>query len=267
MPRANELVPSTHMVRRKRSRASTSSLSARALPWPNAFRVARPWIEFEKFRSEARVTSLAILRVAHIPSVPERGGEQRQQRETQHHQRHRQVDERDDAEDQQRREQRDQELRQELAEIGLELLDAVDHGKRDRARALAADGGGAEARDLVVEDTAQALLYARGRFVGSDRTPVLGRAAQHHDQRDQPDRQSQVRGALACEDLPDQPAQQTEAGDAKADRQKTDCDGRRDAAADTPGEDEKTRFDVHEVNLGRTFLAVSTQFGNFPVHI
>ena len=29
MPRASEFVPSTHMVRRKRSRASTSSLSAR----------------------------------------------------------------------------------------------------------------------------------------------------------------------------------------------------------------------------------------------
>ncbi len=32
IPRASELVASTHMVRRKRSRASTSSLSARALP-------------------------------------------------------------------------------------------------------------------------------------------------------------------------------------------------------------------------------------------
>ena len=45
MPRERTLVASTHMVRWKRSRASCSSLSARALLWPNAFKVARPWIE------------------------------------------------------------------------------------------------------------------------------------------------------------------------------------------------------------------------------
>ncbi len=42
MPRASVLLPSTHIVLRKRSRARTSSWRARAPLWPKAFKVASP---------------------------------------------------------------------------------------------------------------------------------------------------------------------------------------------------------------------------------
>ena len=155
------------------------------------------------------------------------GREQRHQREAQHHQRDRQVDEGDEGEDQQRREQGDQELRQELAEIGLELLDAVDHRQRQRARALAADRAGSERCDLVVERAPQRLLHPRGVLVRHHRAPVLGGAAQHHDRGNRQDRRLEAPDVAAGEDLADQPAQQAEAGDAQPDRQEAERDGAR----------------------------------------
>ncbi len=90
----------------------------------------------EELGGERGIGLLPPHRAPDVPLVPQRRRQQRHQGEGQHDQRHRQVDEGDDGEDQDRREERDQELRQELAEIGLELLDAVDHGERERARAL-----------------------------------------------------------------------------------------------------------------------------------
>ncbi len=217
MPRARALVASTHMVRRKRSRASTSSLSARVLPWPNAFRVASPWIEIEELGGEGGVGSLPVLRVPDVELVPQAGGEQRHQRKAQHDQRDRQVDEGHDSEDQHGREQGDQELRQELAEVGFELLDAVDHGKRERARALAADRARPQRGDAVVERAPERLLHPRRRLVRHHGAPMLGDAAQHHDQGDQQHGGHELDQRAAGEDLADQPAQQAEAGDAQPD--------------------------------------------------
>ena len=45
MPRESTFVPSTHMVRRKSSRALSASRSARAVLCPKALSVPRPWIE------------------------------------------------------------------------------------------------------------------------------------------------------------------------------------------------------------------------------
>ena len=177
--------------------------------------------------------------------MPQAGREQRHQGEAQHDQRDRQVDEGHDAEDQHGREQGDQELRQELAEIGLELLDAVDHGKRERARALAADRAGPQRGDAVVERAAERLLHPRRRLVRHHGAPMLGGAAQHHDQGDQQHRRHELAERAAGEDLADQPAQQAQAGDAQPDGNKADGDGAGDPPAHALGEDQKTRFDVH----------------------
>ena len=106
----------------------------------------QPLDRIEELGGEGGIGSLPELRVADVELVPQRRARTAPPGEAQHHQRHRQVDEGHDGEDQHRREQGDQELRQELAEIGLELLDAVDHGERQRARALAADRARVRAR-------------------------------------------------------------------------------------------------------------------------
>ena len=89
----------------------------------------QPLDRIEELGGEGGIGLLPVHRVSDVELVPQAGREQRHQGEAQHDQRHRQVDEGHDGEDQQRREERDQELRQELAEIGFELLDAVDHGQ------------------------------------------------------------------------------------------------------------------------------------------
>ena len=93
----------------------------------------QPLDRIEELGGEGGIGLLPARRILDVELVPQAGREQGDQREAQHHQRHRQVDEGHHGEDQQGREQRDQELRQELAEVGFELLDAVDQGER-RAR-------------------------------------------------------------------------------------------------------------------------------------
>ena len=163
------------------------------------------------------------------------------------HQRDRQVDEGDDDEDQQRRQQRDQELRQELAEIGLELLDAVDHRQGERRPSAGGRPCPVRGGDLVVQRCAAAASAparrsrARPRRASARATP---RSTITSGDQQRPARRG--RGASAGEDLADQPAQQAEPGDAEADRAEGRARRRRRcAAADAFGEDEQTRFDVH----------------------
>ncbi len=61
--------------------------------------------------------------------MPGGGRDERDQGGGQEHERDRQIDEGDAGEDQERREGGDCELRQVLAEVDLELLDALDHGE------------------------------------------------------------------------------------------------------------------------------------------
>ena len=68
----------------------------------------------------------------------------------------------DEGEDRERRQAGDAELRQILAEEGLQLLDAVDQRQHDAAGALAREPGGAELGHLVVKPAAQNFLDARG---------------------------------------------------------------------------------------------------------
>ena len=226
----------------------------------------QPLDRIEELGGERFVGRHARDRGAHVPFVPEGRGEQRDQREAQHDQCHRQVDEGDHGEDQKRRQQRDQELRQELPEIGFELLDAVDHGEGEAAGALPADRCRAERGDLVVERAAQHLLDPRGRLVRQHGAPVFGHAAQHHHPGDQQDRQHEVLQRPFDENLADQPAEKAEPGDAAAHAQKADGDGGGDAGTHALGEDEEAGFDVHDAMLGRTPVFVSPHFGKPAVH-
>ena len=200
----------------------------------------------EELGGEGRVGLLAIQRARDVELVPQRRREQGDQREHQHDRRDRQVDEGDGREDQDRRQQGDQELRQELAEIGLELLDPVDQRQRERAGALAPDRARAERGDLLVDDAAQRHLHPRGGLVRDHGAPMLEHAAQHHHRRDGGGRQQQLREALAGEQGADQPAQQAEARDAEGAGDETDQHGPGDAQPDAAGEGPKPRLDMHD---------------------
>ncbi|MFO1080005.1 MAG: hypothetical protein U1E23_05175 [Reyranellaceae bacterium] len=200
----------------------------------------------EELGGERGIGLLAPKRVLDVPLVPQRWREQRHHGEAQHDQRDRQVDRRHHREDQQGRQQRDHELRQELAKIGLELLDPVDQRQGQAARALAADRARPERGDAIVDRAAQALLDPRRRLVRHHRPPVLGGAAQPHDDGDRRRPARHLGERRAGEDAADQPAEQREAGDAEPDREQADGDGGGDAPPHAAGEDEQARFDVHE---------------------
>ena len=86
--------------------------------------------------------------------------------------------------------------------------------------------------DLVVERAAQLLLHPRRRLVRHHGAPVLGDAAQHHDERRSAAIGSARLGEVAAgEDLADQPAEQAEPRDAEADGEQADGDGAGDAQA------------------------------------
>jgi hypothetical protein len=194
---------------------------------------------------EGGIGLLALARLLDVERVPQGRREERDQRERQHDRGHRQVDEGDGRKDQDRRQQRDQELRQELAEIDLQLLHPVDQRQGQRARALAADRAGAEVGDAVVDGAAQLRLHAGRRGVGDDRPPVLEDAAQQHDAGDGEDRQQQGIEGPAEEHLADQPAEQAEARHAQRDRDEPDQHGASDTQTHPFGKGPQTRLEMH----------------------
>ena len=109
--------------------------------------------------------------------------------------------------------QGDQELRQVLAEVGLELLDPVDHGDHDRAGALQPEVGGAERRHPGVEPLAQLELHHRRGTVGDHGAGVLQPAAEHHHRRHQRERHHELRERVPGEDPREQPPEQGEPPD------------------------------------------------------
>ena len=77
-------------------------------------------------------------------------------------------------------ERSDEELRQVLAEVGLELLDAVDEGEQRIARALRAELAGAQGRDLIEDPGPNLKLYQGGGMVRRHGAPVFEDAARQH---------------------------------------------------------------------------------------
>ena len=139
-----------------------------------------------------------------------------EQREAEQDAGERQIEEGGEDEDAERRDRRDDELRQVLAEIGLQLLDPVDQGEQCIARALRAELAGAEGCDLVEEPRADLQLHQGGGVVRRHGAPVFEHAARQHRHRHGHDRQDQVVEAVALEDPPQQPAEQREPRDPTA---------------------------------------------------
>ena len=205
----------------------------------------QPLQRIEELGAIRRVRLLPGEAVPALPAMPERRGAQRHQRSGQRDQRHRQVDERDEGEDQHGRETRHDELRQVLAEVDLELLDALDHREHHVARPRAAEVRGAERGDVRVERAPQGRLRESGGVVGHHRPVILERAAHHGDGGDQPDAEQQRRQRRRRQDSGQQPAEQREPRDAGGDGGEADRHRPRDAQAHARGEAPELAAQVH----------------------
>ena len=175
----------------------------------------------------------------------ERGGDERDERCCEEHERDRQIQERDEGEDDDRRQRRHRELRQVLAEIHLELLDAFDHRHDHLARARAGDVRGPERDDVVVHGLAQARLHDRGGPMRHGDAPVLEGAAYDDRRRDEGDRYEQVGKRGAGEDAREQPAEQREPGDAGDDLKQPEHHSGGDPPAHAARESEKPTIEIH----------------------
>ena len=245
MPRPIVLVPSTHMVLRKSSQPRVSSIFRRAPLWPNAFSVARPWMESRKSAANARYDFDRARLAAASLLVLQRRRDQRDERRDEQHDRDRQVEERDEREDDDRRQRGHRELRQVLAEIHLELLHALDHRHDHLARARPGDVRGTERDDVVVDGLAEPLLHERRRAMGHRRACVLEEAAHDDRRRDERHGTGELRERVAREDAREQPAEQGESRNAGDDLQEAEHDGRGDASTHTCREREEPGIEIH----------------------
>jgi hypothetical protein len=122
-----------------------------------------PLDRIEEFRRERRIGLLAGARDRGVEAMPRSRRQQCDEREGKHHSRHRQIDHRHDGEDHDRRQGRHRELREKLAEIGFQVVDAVDQRQGERARALACAGSQDRARRSRRRSASQAVPGARSR--------------------------------------------------------------------------------------------------------
>ena len=172
-------------------------------------------------------------------------GDEGEQREAEQDAGERQVEECGEDEDAERRDRRDDELRQVLAEIGLQLLDPVDQGEQRIARALRAELAGAEGGDLVEEPRADLQLHQGGGVVRCHGAPVFEHAARQHRHRHRHDRQDQVVKAGALKHPPQQPAEQREPRDPDRGREQAEQHRARDAQPQALGELPQPAVEIH----------------------
>ncbi len=185
----------------------------------------------------------------------ERGEQQGEQGGGQHHGGDRQVPERDEEEDGQGRADGDGDLGQVLAEEGLQLLHAIDHGEHDAAGALGAEPGGAEGDDLVVELGAEGFLHACGGAVGDHGARVVEPGAQQDGDGGGGEGPGELRGGGAAEHAGEEAAEEGEAGDADEERQQADQDRAGDAAAQAAGQAPEPQVEMHGVSwLGADWI-------------
>ena len=203
---------------------------------PEGLEGGEPLHRVEELRRERGVGPLAPGAVAHVPAMEGARREQGHHREGEQDACARQIDEGHHREHHEGRQGGNEELRQVLAEPGLELLDPLHHREQDLAGALQAEVGGPQAHHLVEEALAQRELHARRGAMCDHRAPVLERAAQHHDSRHQRDGRAELREARAAVERSDQPAQQRETQYSDHRREDSGADHEGDAAPDSFGE-------------------------------
>ena len=185
-----------------------------------------------------------------VPDVEGGGRHQGEQREGDQQRRDRQVEEGDEYEDARRQQNGSGELRQVLAEEGLELLDAVDRRGDHVAGALEPEMGGAELDHLAVEAPANVELNQRRGLVGDHGAQVLEPAAQNHDAGDRGEGLDQRVGACALEDLGQEPAEQRQTGDADGGRDETYQHRAGDTPAHTYGKTPQPSVEIHAASRG-----------------
>ena len=218
---------------------------ARAALCPNAFSVREPLDGVEELGAEGGIGP----RARHAPRPVQRcqsgGRDERDERGHQVDERDRQVDERHEGEDEDGRERGDEELRQVLAEVHLELLDALDHRQDHVARARPREVRGAERGDVVVERLPEPRLHARRRPMGDHGPVVLEHAAQQDRGGGERGRHHERRERVARDDARQQPAEEDETADAHAHRDEADQHRPRDAQAHAAGEGPEPGIEIH----------------------
>ena len=167
----------------------------------------------EELRREPAIRLRAAHAAARVPSLERGGRKQGEHREGEHQGGDREVEPCEEREDDDRSDEGDEKLRQVLAEVGLELLDAVDHRDHDRTGALEPEVGGAKPDHLCVEPLAQLELDPCRGVVGDHGAGVLDPAAQHHHRRHQAERDDELGERVPGEDPRQQPAEQREPAD------------------------------------------------------
>ena len=173
----------------------------------------------EEFRREPPIRLRPAHAAAGVPALERRRREQGEHREGEHQGGNGEIEVGEQHEDDDRGDEGDQKLRQVLAEVGLELLDPVDHRDHDRAGAFEPEVGGAERDHLGVEPLAQRELHPYRGAVGDHGTCVLDPAADHHHHRHQHEGHGQLRKRISREDTGKQPPEQCEPPDSDQGRE------------------------------------------------
>jgi hypothetical protein len=136
------------MVLSKSALPLASSILPRVALCPYAWSVPSPWTD-EELRAEGGIGARALRAPRPVHPVPGAGRDERDEGGDEEDERDRHIHEGHEGEDEDGRERRDEELRDVLAEVDLELLDALDHGQDHVARARPREVGGAERGDVV----------------------------------------------------------------------------------------------------------------------
>ena len=135
----------------------------------------------QELRREISIGQLTATRAGPVQSLETQRREQGDEREGEQHRGDREVEKGDKDEDAERRQHADEDMGQVLAEIGLQLLDPVDHGEDDAAGALEGEVGGSQLDHLVIEALAEVELHQGGGAMGDHVAPIVENAAQKHD--------------------------------------------------------------------------------------
>ena len=205
----------------------------------------QPLHGIQQFGAVGRIGRLPRRRRFPVPVVERRRGHEGEQGEAEQDAGERQVEEGGEGEDAEGRHRGDEELRQILAEIGLQLLDPVDQGEQHVARALRAELAGADGGDAVVEARADLQLHQGGGAVRLHGAPVFEHAARDHRGGHGDDGQDQIVEAVAPENPPQKPAEQRQPRDPDRGRKQAEQRRARDAQPQALGELPQPAVEIH----------------------
>ena len=187
-----------------------------------------PLQRIEEICGERAVGVAAAQAGGRVAALQQRGQREREERDPEEDAGHGQVEEHHEGEDADRRDRGDDQLRQVLAEVGLELLDALHDADRDIAGALAVEVRRAERHDAIEEPLAQAELDLHRGAVGQLFLGIEKARTRERDHRGGDDQRRERAERFALEDARGHPAQQGQPGHACGDGEQAEHHGERD---------------------------------------